>query len=317
MNKPSRAERRQRSEPSSAKGLATGASSRPGELATALAMAAETASSVPSGQDSVAPTSTSVDGRDPTGGNPSEQTMRSAPRPHLEDEFFARGEDIGTMRPSSYDTPEIDPVDHDEQGRRRVAPGMIERRARLRRIVASVVGAAAFLTVVVGAKAFIAHAPPGAVAESALSVPNRVVPSIAVAAAEDDRTTGSADTVPNPSSSDEVALAKAPSDDVRTSHRLPIVDVEIPPAPDAATDLAWETAAQSLSARDFRAADDVFADLGRRTDTATREAARLARAAWWIANGKEAVVRPVLADLAAKATTPSVQRRARELLTTN
>jgi hypothetical protein len=315
MNKPSRAERRQRSEPPYAKGLGAGPSSRPGELATALVMAAETASTVPSEQDSVAPTSTSVDRRDPTEGNPSERSTRPAPRPHLEDDFFARGEDIGTMRPSSYDTPEIDPVDHDEQGRRRVAPGVIERRARLRRIVASVVGAAAFLTVVVGAKAFITHPPPAGLAQSALSVPNRVVPSIAVAAAEDDRTVGSADTVPSPAA--EVALAKAPSDDVRTSHRLPIVDVEIPPAPDAATDLAWETAAQSLSARDFRAADDVFADLGRRTDTATREAARLARAAWWIANGKEAIVRPVLADLAAKATTPSVQRRARELLRTN
>jgi hypothetical protein len=244
--------------------------------------------------------------------------MRAAPRPHLEDDFFARGEDIGTIRPSSYDTPEIDPIDHAERGRRRIEPRLIERRARLQRIVASVVGAAAFLTVVVGAKAFITHPPPAPIAESSLSVPNRVVPSIAIAAAEDDRTAGSADTLPpaspSPSPSDEVALAKAPSDDVRTSHRLPIVDVEIPPAPDAATDLAWETAAQNLSARDFRAADDVFADLGRRTDTATREAARLARAAWWIANGKEAIVRPVLADLAAKATTPSVQRRARELL---
>jgi hypothetical protein len=72
-----------------------------------------------------------------------------------------------------------------------------------------------------------------------------------------------------------------------------------------------------LSARDFRGADNVFAELGRRDDTATREAARLARAAWWIANGKHAEVRPVLADLAAKATTPSVQRQARELLRTN
>jgi hypothetical protein len=47
------------------------------------------------------------------------------------------------------------------------------------------------------------------------------------------------------------------------------------------------------------------------------ETARLARAVWWIANGKQAEVRPVIADLAANATTPSVQRHARELLLAN
>ncbi len=65
---------------------------------------------------------------------------------------------------------------------------------------------------------------------------------------------------------------------------------------------------------DFKAADEVFAELGRSTDVATRETARLARAVWWMNNGKRAEVKPVVADLAAKATTPSVQKHARELL---
>jgi hypothetical protein len=182
--------------------------------------------------------------------------------------------------------------------------------------VGSVIAGAAFLTAVVGAKACITRSSAAPIAESSLSVPNRVVPSIALQTAQATEVAPSAARPALPSA-DETAADETPSTDVRTSHRLPVVDVEIPPSPDAATDRAWETAAASLSARDFRGADQVFAELGRRDDTATREAARLARAAWWIANGKQAEVRPVLADLAAKATTPLVQRQARELLRLN
>jgi len=97
--------------------------------------------------------------------------------------------------------------------------------------------------------------------------------------------------------------------------RLPVVDVELPPAPDAATERAWQTAADGLVANDFKAADKALADLGgKRSDPPTRETARLARALWWIANGKEADVQPVIADLAANATTSTVRKRARELL---
>jgi hypothetical protein len=134
---------------------------------------------------------------------------------------------------------------------------------------------------------------------------NRVVPSIALAAPQE--TTPVAPPA-------EVAL---PAPSPAPEHRLPVIDVEMPDSPDEATDRAWEKAAKSLSAQDFNGADKAFAELGRSADIATRETARLARAVWWISNGKEAAVRPVITDLAAHATTPYVQHRATELSRTN
>ena len=97
------------------------------------------------------------------------------------------------------------------------------------------------------------------------------------------------------------------------ARRLPLVDVEIPVAPDAATAQLWEATAKRLSDRDFRGADAALAELGKKADRATRESARLARAIWWINNGRQTEVRPVIADLANNAATPSVKQRAREL----
>jgi len=313
MNKASRAERRQRSHRPFSSG-SSGPLSRPsGDLAAALVTAAETAAAPDPTleQDPGEPTSAPVDRRDPP--PTSLADARPQGRPHLEDDFFARGEESASLQPASYDAPGDE---HEQVARRRVEPGIVERRARLRRIVGSVIGGAAFLTVIVGAKACITHSSAAPIAESSLSVPSRVVPSIALQTAQAAEATPSAADPAFPPA-DESKPAETPSIDVRTSHRLPVVDVEIPPAPDAATDRAWETAAASLSARDFKGADEIFAELARRADTATREAARLARAAWWIANGKQAEVRPVLSDLAARATTPLVQRQARELLLTN
>ena len=96
--------------------------------------------------------------------------------------------------------------------------------------------------------------------------------------------------------------------------RLPVVDLEIPKPSDAATEHAWQVAAEGLTARDFKGADKALAELGKRADAPTRETARLARAQWWISNGKGVDVQPVIADLASNATTASVRKRARELL---
>jgi len=95
---------------------------------------------------------------------------------------------------------------------------------------------------------------------------------------------------------------------------LPVLDVEVPASPDDAAEKSWRAAEVALAAKDFKSADQAFADLGKRADPPTREAARLARALLWINNGKAGDVQPVVADLAANATTPSVRRRARELL---
>jgi DNA-binding response OmpR family regulator len=110
-------------------------------------------------------------------------------------------------------------------------------------------------------------------------------------------------------SAGQAASPTAPSD----ARRLPLVDVEIPTAPDAASAQLWEAAAKRLSDRDFKGADEALAELGKKADRPTRESARLARAIWWINNGKQTEVRPVIADLANNATTPSVRQRAREL----
>jgi hypothetical protein len=236
--------------------------------------------------------------------------------PHLEDDFFARGDEIETLRPAAFDTPEIELF----EVARRISPRMLARRARLRRVVGGIVGTAAALTIlIVGAKAWTARKPAVSASVNSLQVQSRVVPSIAVAAAPEETTQVVVATA-EPSAvakADESNPPEAPRAEAPTQHRLPVVDIEIPAPPDVATDRAWETAAQSLSAQDFRGADKAFAELGRRTDPATRETARLARAVWWMANGKQAEVRPVIADLAANAITPAVQRYARGLLSTN
>jgi DNA-binding response OmpR family regulator len=105
----------------------------------------------------------------------------------------------------------------------------------------------------------------------------------------------------------------APGSAPSNVRKLPLVDVEIPTAPDAATAQLWEAAAKRLQDRDFKGADVALAELGKKADRPTRESARLARSIWWINNGKQTEVRPVIADLANNATTPSVRERAREL----
>jgi hypothetical protein len=98
------------------------------------------------------------------------------------------------------------------------------------------------------------------------------------------------------------------------ARRLPVIDIEIPASTDPAVDQQWASAAKNLSSKDFKGADTAFAELGKRPDPATRETARLARAAWWTANGRHNEVKPVIADLAANATTPAVRQQAHDLL---
>jgi DNA-binding response OmpR family regulator len=121
------------------------------------------------------------------------------------------------------------------------------------------------------------------------------------------------ESIPPPPTASAPATAAPTSAASPEPRKLPLVDVEIPTAPDAATAQLWETAAKRLHDRDFRGADAALAELGKKADRATRESARLARAIWWINNGKQTEVRPVIADLASNATTPFVKQRAREL----
>ena len=261
-----------------------------------------------------------------------------------EDDFFARGDMTASLAPSAIDVL-VGPELEDAPQSRPLSPAEIERRARLRRIVGSVVGAAALLTGVVGAKALSAPAKRVSSSDGSLNVPHRVVPSIALAAAEqptspranaappEQAPAESAEPTPNPGPEAVAAAANSAPEEgaaepsapgtaespanAPAARRLPIIDIEIPASTDPAIDQQWESAAKNLSSQDFKGADSAFAELGKRADPVTRETARLARAVWWTANGRQNEVKPVIADLAANATTPHVRQRARDLLRTN
>jgi CheY-like chemotaxis protein len=211
--------------------------------------------------------------------------------PHLLDRWTHDG-------PPGHEPADVD--DEDEPDVLARTPEQEARRAWLLRFVAALLG---FLAVIGG---FALVRPRSEVASSgapsatavATAAPAAAVPAVKPVASEPA-------VVPAPTA-EAVAVPAA--------RRLPVIDIEIPASPDPATDQAWEWATQGLVANDFKVADKAFAELGKRTDPATRETARLARALWWINNGKNAEVQPVVADLAANATTPSVRRRARELL---
>jgi hypothetical protein len=99
----------------------------------------------------------------------------------LEDGFFARGEEeASSVPPASFDTD----IESDEP-LVRSRPEIVERRARFRRLVVGVVGAAAALTLVVTARALVAVSrPPPAVADTSFALAGHVVPSIAITAPE-------------------------------------------------------------------------------------------------------------------------------------
>ena len=261
------------------------------------------------------------------------------PAESAEDDFFARGDVNSSFPPAAVDllTPELDELPEITP----LTPAQLERRARLRRIVGGIVGAAAVLTAVVGAKALAAPHAKVTASDGSLNVPHQVVPSIALAAQEEPAQAKAAPesvSPPDPGvppSNDPTPAAESPNAPAENgqpsaaqgtetaaaapaaTRRLPVIDVEIPASSDPAIDKQWESAAKNLSSKDFKGADSAFAELGKRADAATRETARLARAAWWSANGRLNEVKPVIADLAANATTPSVRQHAQDLLRAN
>lgn len=276
----------------------------------------------------------------PVTSRPTAPDFTMAPSASEEEDFFARGEINSSFPPSAMDLTAIVHELEDSPESKPLSPAMLERRARLRRVVGGVVGAAALLTGLVGAKALSAPATRVTALQGSLNMPHQVVPSIAIAppeepAAGDDKTAASVK-VPSPDPAAPSSLDPAPIGEnpaaqaaaqpgaesaaakpVGTSRRLPVIDIELPATNDPAADQQWESAAKNLASQDFKGADHAFAELGKRSDLATRETARLARAAWWTANGRQNEVKPVIADLAANATTPSVRQQARELLSAN
>jgi hypothetical protein len=77
---------------------------------------------------------------------------------------------------------------------------------------------------------------------------------------------------------------------------------------------AWQRAASALERHDVAEADRALAELTRAGDSATRDAARLARAQLWTSHGDRARAEPVLRELARHGATGIIRKRARDLL---
>jgi hypothetical protein len=191
-------------------------------------------------------------------------------------------------------------------------PEQEARRRRAFKVVLFLVGCFA----VIGVAALIPRkrepAPPplstGPTAATTVGVAASPVASPPAAAMQPPQAPAGAATVgANPSAA---AAAQPPA-----ARRLPVIDIEIPPPPDADADQTWNLASKALAANDFNAADKALAQLcNRKDDPATRETARLSRALWWVASGRQAEVKPVLDDLSLNASLPEVRERAQETL---
>jgi len=193
-------------------------SSSSGDLQAALAMAGE--SDPERAPDPPVASVPPQDQHDPPAPSVSPERRRAS-RPHIEDDFFARGDEI-SVPPSSVDTPHIEV---DEVVHRPIPPAVLARRARMRRIVGIGVASAALLTSLVITRAWLTRSSTSHATDSGLSLQNRIVPSIALAAPQE------ATPAARPA---EVAPAPSPA----PKHRLPVIDVEMPDSPDEATDRA-------------------------------------------------------------------------------
>src|SRR6266540_4063977 len=102
-----------------------------------------------------------------------------APEPplpsHPEDECFARGNEEGTLAPSSFDDGEMDV---DEPAPTPPSPAQLRRRARLRRLVSGLIGTVSIAMTLAGVRAFFARSRARRPVDNAFTVRQQVVPSI-------------------------------------------------------------------------------------------------------------------------------------------
>jgi hypothetical protein len=113
----------------------------------------------------------------------------------------------------------------------------------------------------------------------------------------------------------ELASAHASAEPAIDPSHVPTAPVpEVPAASPTGAASAWAIAAEAMRNGKIREADRAFADLSLSADPRERDAAKLARAELWMANGHAAEARPLLAELAASGATPLVRKRAQALL---
>lgn len=220
--------------------------------------------------------------------------------------FFVRGEQMSLPPEPLYD-------DEEEVVRPVRTPEQEARRAALMRVVAAFLGFAA----VVGAFAIWRARGASTAGGSRSANPNVRADAGAVATASTypsaTASAGSlAATTPVPTAS--ASAANTASTTAAAPTKLPKLDLEIPATSDEAATKLWSRAVNALGKDDFDDADGAFAELGKHVDPPTRDTARLARAMLWTTHGRGAAVAPVIADLAANATTESVKEKAKALL---
>jgi hypothetical protein len=91
-----------------------------------------------------------------------------------------------------------------------------------------------------------------------------------------------------------------------------------PPNPEARAtrppSSAWTVAASAMREGDYARAERAFDELAAEPDPYTRDSARLARAQVWLAEGRAALARPELADLAATGATAVIRQQAADAL---
>jgi hypothetical protein len=198
--------------------------------------------------EAVEPPSASDSSSEPTPSSASEEAAEPAEETH-EDAFFARGDENSSYPPSSVDTAD---VEVDEATERRRRPEVIERRARMRRVVSWIVGAAAVLTTLVSVKALLTRSKPHVI-DTAMSSTHQSVASIAMpdeSAAPPSPSPAEALAASSPTpapSPDPLAAAPSPTSDPAASPTAcssssaaspppePIAQLTPPPATDSPT----------------------------------------------------------------------------------
>src|SRR5262249_36433556 len=147
MKQGSRARYKQRYRGFTTESLGAASPGSSGDAGAAMAMAAESSDDPP--PDLPVSAFIPTDPQDPPE-DPAPEMKRST-RAHIEDDFFARGDEI-SFPPSSVDARHIEA---EEVVRRPIHPSILARRARMRRIVGSGIATAAVLTLLVVGRAWV------------------------------------------------------------------------------------------------------------------------------------------------------------------
>jgi len=158
---------------------------------------------------------------------------------------------------------------------------------------------------------------PGARASAHVgSGPGSAMDSVAVATAAE-VPAPSAEVTPAPPTREATSTpGHARPSEARAHKPAPVAEpraatTERAPSPSPAeTAQAWAAAAEAMRTADYPRAEAAFADLTRASDAHTRDAARLARAQVWLAQGRVTEARPELEDLAANGATTGLRSRA-------